>query len=256
MLRLAGNTTKNTYNTKIYGHRGASEYAPENTMEAFKLAYEMGADGIEFDVQMSKDGYVVVIHDETLDRTSDGSGFVRDYTLAELKKFDFGKPRTGFCNVKIPTLQEVLEEFKNTEFLLNIELKNSIIRYPGLEEKVLKCVADFGCMERTLFSSFSHPSMMKLRTLRREAEVAFLFMDDILEVADYMDKYNVNTVHPATYLCEEKETIDMYHSRGKVVNVWTVNRGSDIRRYCDMGVDGIITNKPDLGVEIKHDKKA
>ena len=121
------------YRTKIYGHRGASEYAPENTMEAFQIAYEMGADGIELDVQLTLDGHLVVIHDETVDRVSDGRGFVKDMTLGELKSLHFNRLHPEYKEARIPLLEEVLDHFARKDFLINIELKNSVFPNDGME---------------------------------------------------------------------------------------------------------------------------
>ena len=112
--------------TKIFAHRGASGYAPENTLEAFALAMEMGADGIELDVQLTKDGEVVVIHDEVIDRVSNGKGLVKDYTLVQLRKFSFDNHMEGYENISIPTLKEVLELVKASKMEVNIELKTGI----------------------------------------------------------------------------------------------------------------------------------
>jgi len=108
---------------KVWAHRGASGYAPENTLPAFALAVEQGADGVELDIQLTKDGQIVVIHDETIDRVSNGSGWVKDYTLSQLKKFNFNKtfPEYGF--VTIPTLEEVYDLLKDTGLTVNVELK-------------------------------------------------------------------------------------------------------------------------------------
>ncbi len=130
--------------TKVWAHRGASGYVPENTIEAFRKAAEMGADGVELDIQLSNDGELVVIHDESVDRVSDGSGWVRDYTLAELKILDVGKPIPGYGVARIPTLAEVLEELKPTDMTINIECKTGIYFYPGLEEKMEKLVKSMG----------------------------------------------------------------------------------------------------------------
>ena len=111
--------------TKVWAHRGASAYAPENTLEAFLLAAEQGADGVELDVQLTKDGEMVVVHDEEIDRVSDGSGFVKDYTLAELKNLNFNKTHPEYQNVKIPTLREVYEALKPTGMTINVELKTA-----------------------------------------------------------------------------------------------------------------------------------
>lgn len=248
------------YRTKIYGHRGASRYAPENSMEAFRLAYDMGADGIEFDVQMTKDGYLVVAHDEEISRVSDGQGYIKDYTLEELRHFQFNKTHPEYENVKIPLLEEVLEEFtqkssERSEFLFNMELKNSVFPYEGMEEKVLNLVREKGVLKRTLFSSFCHKSMLMLQELEPKAKVAFLYCDGIMDIADYAEKYKVDIIHPALYLVDRDNTFASLHEKGMEVNVWTVDSGKEIRRLCDMGVDGIITNRPDLGSEIRDDRR-
>lgn len=248
------------YHTKIYGHRGASQYAPENSMEAFRLAHEMGADGIEFDVQMTKDGQLVVVHDEEISRVSNGNGYVKDFTLAELKKLDFSRTHSEFSDIRVPLLKEVLEEFRykksksGNEFLFNIELKNNIFSYDGMEDKVLKIVREQNVFEKTLFSSFSHVSMLRLREIEPEVRVAFLYCDGIVDIGDYAERYKVNTVHPAWYHLNRKETLDGLMNKGIEINVWTLNSGKEIRRFCDMGVNGIITNKPDLGSEIRDDR--
>lgn len=248
------------YQTKIYGHRGASQYAPENSMEAFQMAYEMGADGIELDVQMTRDGYLVVTHDEEISRVSDGSGYVKDFSLEEIRRFQFNKTHTEYKDVRIPVLEEVLEwaAQKKTrsggDFKIIIELKNSVFSYKGLEEAVLQVVKGKELLGKVLFSSFSHRSMLKLQKLEPEAKIAFLYCDDILDVANYAEKYNVNILHPAWYLLNDKEMLENIHEKGIEVNIWTVNSGQEIRRFCNLGIDGIITNRPDLGSEIRDDK--
>lgn len=248
------------YETKIYGHRGASQYAPENSLEAFQMAYDMGADGIEFDVQMTKDGYLVVAHDEEISRVSDGSGYIKDYSLEELRRFQFNRTHPEYEEVKIPLLEEVLEQFgqKKTEydkeFLFNIELKNNIFTYEGMEEKVLKIIKEKNVLERTLFSSFSHASMLKLRQLEKKAKIAFLYADGIANIPLYLVQYQVKVAHPAWYHLNKEGEFASLKNAGIEVNTWTVNSGKEIRRLCDLGVDGIITNRPDLGSEIRDDK--
>ncbi|WMC93874.1 glycerophosphodiester phosphodiesterase family protein [Kineothrix sp. MB12-C1] len=248
------------YQTKIYGHRGASEYAAENTMKAFHMAYDMGADGVEFDIQVTRDGYLVVTHDEWINRVSDGTGCVKDYDLEELRKFKFNKLHPEQEDSAIPLLEEVLEQLRERcnqdkrEFLFNIELKNNVFPYDGMEEKVLQIVKEKNVLENTLFSSFSHASMLKIRELESAARVAFLYCDGIMNVEDYAQRYNVNTVHPAWYLMDRNASFEALRQREIEINIWTVNGGKEIRRFCDMGVNGIITNKPDLGSEIRDDK--
>ena len=136
--------------TKIFAHRGASGYAPENTLEAFALAMDIGADGIELDVQMTKDGEVVVIHDETINRVSDGKGRVKDYTLVQLREFSFDNHMECYGHVSIPTLKEVLELVRPSKMDVNIELKTGIYWYPTLEEKVMEIVKNCGMEERVI----------------------------------------------------------------------------------------------------------
>ena len=127
----------------VVGHRGAPAHAPENTLAAFRRALADGAELLECDVHLSADGHVVVMHDETIDRTSNGVGNLADYTLSQLKEFDFSAGHPEFTNVAIPTLAEVFDVLGPTGLMINIELKNSVEDYPGLEEAVLAMVAEF-----------------------------------------------------------------------------------------------------------------
>lgn len=251
------------YSTKIYGHRGASEYAPENTMEAFKLAYEMGADGIELDVQLTLDGQLVVIHDETVNRVSNGSGFVKDMTLGELKSLYFNRTRSEYRDARIPLLEEVLDYFAQKKFLINIELKNGIFPNDGLEAMTLMLVKKYGMLERVIFSSFNHASVQKIAALEPAAQTAFLTSEMQTDVRRYLQENRTSIYHPAVYLLErqdllkgmpqEKDIITDLQESGIRINTWTVNSGKQMRSLCNRGVDGIITNKPDLGSEIRDD---
>ena len=161
---------------KIWAHRGCSQIYPENTLTAFEQAAKLpGLTGIELDIQLTKDGEPVVIHDERIDRTTDGFGFVRDYTLKELCTFHIhtGEERAE----RIPTIHEVfdlLEEPFRNGFRLNIELKNSIFPYPGMEEKILKLVHQRGIEKNIVFSTFYAKSLAILHELDPEAECAIL----------------------------------------------------------------------------------
>ena len=136
----------------IYGHRGASGYAPENTLEAFRLSMEMGADGFELDVHMSADGELVVIHDETVNRTTNGTGFVKDLTLAQLKALDACNGMTQYRGVKIPTLGEVFDLIRDTHHIVNVEVKTDECFYPRIEEKCLALAREKGVEERVIYS--------------------------------------------------------------------------------------------------------
>ena len=199
---------------KIFAHRGASAYAPENTLEAFRLAMEQGADGIELDVQMTKDGELVVIHDETIDRVSNGNGAVRDYTLEELKQFSVSNHFEQYPDVKIPTLREVLELVKPGTMEINIELKTGIYWYPQIEQKVLELVKEEGMEERIIYSSFNHYSVQKIRELSPEAETAYLIGDVMLDVADYTRNTGIKGLHPALFHVKMADFLKEYKESG------------------------------------------
>lgn len=232
--------------TEIFAHRGASGYAPENTMEAFRLAKDMGADGIELDVHLSKDGEVVVIHDETLDRTSNGQGKIRDYTLAELKKFSVHNGMEKYKGVQIPTLKEVLDFVKDSSMKVNIELKTGIYWYEGIEEKTMDIVKTMGMEDRVIYSSFNHYSIQKVLEQNSHAETAYLFSDVILNVEKYAKETGVKGLHPAVYHLKMADFLETYLKSGLKVRVWTVNNKKDIKMFMDAGVDAVITNYPDI----------
>ena len=142
--------------TKVWAHRGASGYAPENTLEAFQKAIEQNADGIELDVQMTKDGELVVIHDETIDRVCEGSGWVKDFTYGKLCRFHFNKTHPEYEHAQIPTLEEVYALIKPTDLTINVEIKTGVVFYPEIEKRVLELTARMGMEERVLYSSFNH----------------------------------------------------------------------------------------------------
>lgn len=238
--------------TKIFAHRGASAYAPENTVEAFALAMEQGADGIELDVQMTKDGQIVVIHDETIDRVSDGTGAVRDYTLEELKKFHFSNHMENYENAVIPTLKEVLDLIKSSNMLLNIELKTGIYWYPNLEEKTMELVKEAGMEDRVIYSSFNHYSIKKILELDSHAECAFLYSDVILNVDKYAKNAGVCGLHPAVYHLKMAELLKEYQESGLKVRVWTVNKKEDMEKFIKADLEAVITNYPDKALEIRN----
>lgn len=239
-------------NTKIFAHRGASGYAPENTMEAFALAMEQKADGIEIDVQMTKDGELAVIHDETVDRVSGAKGKVRDYTMKELKELNVSNGFEEFPQVKIPTLQEVLDLLKKSDMELNIELKTGIIWYPGIEEKVLCAVREANMQERIIYSSFNHYSIQKVRELEPDAQTAYLFGDVILYMERYAIESGVKGLHPALYHVKMADFLKEYQQSGLAVRVWTVNEEEQIKKLISSGVDAVITNYPDRGIRARE----
>ena len=231
--------------TLVFAHRGASGERPENTMAAFQRAVEMGAQGIECDVQLSKDGELVVIHDETLHRTTSGKGFVKDHTLEQLKNLDagswFGKE---FSKERIPLLEELLELVRKHNRLLNIELKTGIIDYPGLEEKVLSLVDRFGIKDNIILSSFNHYSLVKVRELDKTVKMGALYMEGLYEPWKYVKALDCQYGHPF-YLAVRPEIVQGYKAYGLGVNTFTVNEINQAKQLIAIGVDGIITDYPD-----------
>lgn len=237
-------------NVKVYAHRGASAYAPENTLPAFRLAEEQGADGIELDVHLTKDGELVVIHDEKLDRTTNGTGLVKDYTLAELRTFCADNGMAGFADVRIPTLREVLEQVKPGKMLVNIELKTGILWYEGIEKKTLDLVAELGMQDRIIYSSFNHYSIAEVRRLAPEAQTAYLFGDIPCDIEKYAAQRGVEGLHPGLYCVKMGSLLKAYLDSGLAVRVWTVNGEEDLRWLMEEGAD-VITNDPKLALNVR-----
>lgn len=232
--------------TKNFAHRGFSGKYPENTMLAFKKAVEAGCDGIELDVHLSKDGELVIIHDELVDRTTDGKGLVSDYTLAELKQLDASAGYRGvYGKNEIPTLKEYFEYIKDTNIVTNIELKTGINPYPGIEQKTLAMIDAYGLRDRIIISSFNHYSVLRMKELAPDMKYGFLEESWILDVAGYGAKYGVQCLHPI-FCAVDEEYVRAAREHGLEINTWTVNTEEDIRRMAELGVEGIIGNYPDL----------
>ncbi len=236
--------------TLVWAHRGASGYAPENTLEAFQKAIELNADGIELDVQMTRDGQLVIIHDETVNRVSDARGWVKDYTYEEIKKLNVNKDFPEYGSVRIPTLEEVYRLMKPTDLVINVELKNGIVFYEGLEEEVMNLTKKMGLSERVIYSSFNHYSVMKQKTLDPSVDVAFLYEDGYLEMPGYAQKYGVKALHPALYNLQYPNFIKDCEVRGIAVRPWTVNEIEYMKLLCEYQVDAMITNYPDIANKV------
>ena len=212
---------------KVWAHRGASGYAPENTMDAFRKAIEMKADGIELDVHLTKDGEVVVIHDEVLDRVSDGTGRVQDFTCNELKKFNFNKLHPEYKEEEIPTLEEVYQLIKPTDLTINVEMKTGNTFYPGMEDKVLELTKKYDMMDRIIVSSFNHYTIRSMKEKCPELKTGALYAK--IFYPNYLED------------CRRRNIL---------VHVWTINNEEDMRRCCEMGLDAIITNYPDVARKV------
>lgn len=244
----------NVAKTKIWAHRGASgwdvQYAPENTIPAFERTIQMGADGIETDVQLTKDGVLVLAHDETIDRVSDGSGWIKDYTLKELRGFSFSKLHPEFGRVEIPTLEDLLYLVRDTDLELNLELKSGVLYYEGLEEKTADMVHQMGMDERVIYSSFSHYSVKKVigycQNKGYHSRFGVLSGQLISRADRYVRGLGANAYHPSAN-CLTESDLRQCQASGLAVHIWTVDIKSEIKRWAEVGVDAIITDCPDSG---------
>ena len=237
----------------IHAHRGASAYRPENTLEAFSLAAEQGAGCFELDVHLTKDGYIVVAHDERLERVCDGTGYINDHTLEELKSLNFSKlfPDSPAC--RIPLLSEVFSVAKPLGIMLNIELKTTERLYPELPEKLAALTAEYNMGESVIYSSFNHYSLQQLKKIDPSAQIGLLYQLGIVDPWVYANYLGAYAIHPDyRIIAALPETVKHCHEHGVQVNVWTLDEPQVIELMIKYGVDGIITNKPDIAVGCRN----
>lgn len=239
----------------IFAHRGASGTFPENTIAAFKEASYLPVHGVEFDVHMTADNELVVIHDEKINRTSDGKGYVKDMTLEELKKFDFGSwYSTDFKGETIPTLQEVLDVFGNTDHVLNIELKSDIFPYEGMVEKVITMVTDMQMESRIVLSSFDHGAIQLAKKLAPSIETGALFMEVLVNPVDYIRSIPADALHllfPAAIRPSMREVFES----GIPVRTFTVNDENYAKMLQQAGVEAIFTDYPEKMYSLLQDSQ-
>ncbi|MBR5826172.1 MAG: glycerophosphodiester phosphodiesterase [Clostridia bacterium] len=236
--------------SKIFAHRGFSGKYPENTMLAFEKAVEIGVDGIELDVHLTKDNEIVIIHDEDIKRTCDGEGLVKDMTLEELRKFDASatfRGQYGFCG--IPTLREYFELVKDTPIITNIELKTGVYEYHTIEQRVIDMVREFGLSDKIIFSSFNHFTVKRCEEIAPEIKRGFLTGDWLYDFGKYTAERNVQCCHP-WHVSLSEETVKEMHDAGCEINTWTVNEYEDIKKLSAWGVDSLIGNFPDRMIEV------
>ena len=234
--------------TLVWAHRGASAYAPENTLKAFQMAADLKADGIELDVQKTKDGKLVVIHDETLDRVSRTSGWVKDITYERLKNINVNEKFPQFGKQYVPTLEEVYELLCPTDLLINVELKTGVIFYPEIEDQVLEVTKQMGMQKRVIYSSFNHYSIRKIKRLQADAVTGLLYQDGMIDVCSYAKQtVQADALHPAIYNVQYPDFFAKCRRHGLKVHVWTVNEEKHMRLLCENETDAMITNDPKLG---------
>lgn len=251
---------------KIWAHRGCSYRYPENTLSSFQAACEYDITGIELDIQLSRDGEMVVIHDETVDRTTDGTGSVKDMTVAELKELHIvANKESGLDFETIPTMREVFGLLspicKDRGLLINIELKNSEVRYEGMEEQILAMVHEFGLEPYIIYSSFNPDSLRVLKELDSSVQTGTLksSLADCMNVAKTV---SVDALHP----CIKRLDVENLKEINRLpVRAWNIRqyepffpetREIEVQNLVeleDMGITDIFTNAPELYVK-KHDK--
>ena len=237
--------------TKIFAHRGSKGTHPENTLASFKEAVRVGSDGIELDVHLTKDGHLVVIHDETVDRTTNATGEIRNLTLAEIKAMDAGSWfHNKHAGDKIPTLEEVLLLLTELGFngQLNIELKTDVIQYEGLVEKCLALQSTKEWPFAIVYSSFNPYTLVELKQANPSQEIGLLF-----ESKEWADKGDAmlekESYHPDLKLLDWA----IEWNRNQLpLRVWTVNEDTDINRCFELQIEAIFTDYPEKALQLKE----
>jgi glycerophosphoryl diester phosphodiesterase len=241
----------------VFAHRGASAHAPENTLAAFDTALRQGAHAIELDAKLSADGQVVVIHDATVNRTTDGKGRVSNMELAALRALDAGSFFSDqFRSERIPTLDEVFEMVIGTRMLVNIELTNYTTPNDGLVERVCALVKHYGLEKKVLFSSFLPSNLAESRRLLPDVPQGLLALPGWLGWWSRSFGFNFGdfeALHPNMRDATPRR-VARVHRLNRRIHVWTVNTAEDIRRLFGWGVDGIFTDDPLLALGVLEAK--
>lgn len=245
---------------KIYAHRGNSGFYPENTMYAFKKSLDLDIYGIELDVHKTKDGVIVVHHDETVDRMFDGQGTIKKLTFDQIKDLTL-KDEEFKLNpeCKISTLEDVLIMLEPTKFNLNIELKNDKVSYKNLEVDVINLIKKYNLEKRVLISSFNHKSLKKCKKINSKIPTGYLLNPEkfkkknLKKVLKIAKDCNCSYIHPS-YDIVDKEFVESAHKKGFLVQVYTVNSVTIMRKLIKLKVDGVFTNYPKIINTIVNEK--
>lgn len=234
--------------TKIYAHRGASQLAPENTMSAFKFAYKLGAEGIETDVHLTKDHIPVLIHDEHVKRTTDATGYIKDYTFNQLKQLDAGSWFSNeFLGEQIISLEEFLNWIKQKSLSINIELKNNKIDYKNIESIVYEMLSHYQLLERTVLSTFNADSIKRMKRFKH-IEVALLTSRRNRNLVKHAKDLGANALH-IKYRLLKSQLVELAHKENMAVRVYTINKLAHMKRCFAQGCAGIFTDIPNIALE-------
>jgi len=237
--------SKNNTDLMIFAHRGASHILPENTVPAFKKAIRLGANGLELDVHLTKDGYPVVIHDEKLNRTTNGKGLVKNHTLKEIRGLSAGAWfHERYSHYKIPTLEEIFIKASGFPILLNIEMKNVFIRYDDMEKKIIRLIHKYSLQDRVILSSFNPESLKLVSKLDKKVATGFLYFGKLDDPWAMALEIGAHTIHPPIDSLT-REFVKKSHAYGFLVCPYHVNRWRQINLALDCQVDGMITMYPE-----------
>lgn len=230
----------------VYGHRGFSGKYPENTMLAFQKAEELGCDGVELDVHLSKDGELMVIHDEKLLRTTGKEGVVSDYTRSELEHIKASKTKDDAYDVTIPSFEEYCAFARKSDMVTNIEIKTNRSWYVDIEQKTIEMIRRFGLEKKVIFSSFNWLSAVRCKTLAPEIPCGLLYEETpVRHLAYQAVDHSMQFLHP-DYVLLNDEVVEECRRLGIGLNVWTINDEERMRKLMAWGVRGVITNNPDM----------
>ena len=239
----------------VISHRGANKVSPQNTIEAFKKAIQFRADGFETDVHLTSDGVPVICHNYTIDKTSDGKGAIASNTLDYLKRFDFGSYfHHSYKGVEIPTLEEFLTLCEKANLkVLNIEIKSPKNKDYVIVDKILDAVKAHGLFDKLLISSFDPDLLVYIKDKDENCKTGFLYSPDkpitykrvLGNEIGFAKSIDADALHPHQMFVTQK-LIDDAHENGIMVNPWTVNKEKDIIKLVKMGVDGVITDVPNI----------
>lgn len=228
-----------------YAHRGASGYYPENTMISFEKAIDMGCTGIETDVQMTSDGVLVLMHDEMVTRTTDGTGLLKDYTFDGIQKLDAGSWMSKeFAGQKVPTAEQLILLAKEKDVIINFEIKNGLIEYKDIEEKLIELIHRHDMQEKVILSSFNHYSMVVCKQIDQSIKTGLLYSEMLYHPEKYVEYTGADAIHPNFYTLNS-QIIKSVKQNGILINTWTVNDRNTMKYLSQMDIDGIITNFPD-----------
>ncbi|AWR96125.1 glycerophosphodiester phosphodiesterase [Acidianus sulfidivorans JP7] len=233
----------------LFGHRGSRGLSPENTIPSFKIAKCFGVDGVELDVHLSKDRKLVVIHDETVDRTTNGKGKVSELTYDEISRLDAGiKLGQQWKGTNVPLLRDVLETFGDS-LLYKIEIKHSSKVYPDIERLLLEEIERFSLRNKVQIISFDFDALEKVRELDKNVEIGLIIVGKPRWFIDTAKKLNAKWIHASSWLITS-EDVKIVHDSDLKIGVWTVNDEEEMKTYCEMGVDDVTSDFPNQLVRL------